>query len=150
MMFNVLVTIFAASTAVMAGPVARAQLDVYDPEITSPIAAQVWAVGSTQLVAWDLTSIPASEYNKTGILLLGHLENNSENLDIKHPLATGFSIGAGNVSVTVPVVPNRDNYVVALLGDSGNISPQFTITNVSGSAVSTASAAVATVTSVPA
>lgn len=81
-MFKFFVALLAASTAVMAGPVARATADVWDPRITSPVAAQVWLVGSTQVVAWDLNSIPATEYNKTGMLLLGHLTNNSEHLDI--------------------------------------------------------------------
>ncbi|TCD69893.1 hypothetical protein EIP91_005717 [Steccherinum ochraceum] len=127
MMFKSFIAVLAAASAVVAGPVTRATLDVWDPKITNPTAGQVWAIGNKQLVAWDLNSIPSSEYNKTGMLLLGYIANDSENLDIKHPLATGFSIGDGNVTVTVPEVQERDNYVVALLGDSGNISPQFSI-----------------------
>ncbi|THH34152.1 hypothetical protein EUX98_g171 [Antrodiella citrinella] len=141
MMFKFLATALVASTAVVAGPVARAQLDVYNPEITSPVSAQVWAVGTTQLVSWDLSSIPSSQYDKPGMLLLGYLENNSENLDVRHPLATGFDIGAGNVTITVPAVVGRDDYVVALLGDSGNISPEFTITNVTDATSATSTAA---------
>lgn len=82
-MFKLFATLLVASAAVMASPVhVRNVADVYDPKITSPVAAQVWGVGSTQVVSWDLTSIPESEYSKTGYLLLGYLENNSENLDI--------------------------------------------------------------------
>ncbi|KAH8099421.1 hypothetical protein BXZ70DRAFT_1009230 [Cristinia sonorae] len=126
-MFKLLLTLFAASSVVLAGPITPVAFDVYNPKITSPVAAQVWPVGSAQVVSWDLHSIPPSEYEKVGHLLLGFNENDTENLDILHPLSTGFSIGDGNVTITVPDVPTRDDYIVVLLGDSGNVSPEFSI-----------------------
>ncbi|KIJ27672.1 hypothetical protein M422DRAFT_99715, partial [Sphaerobolus stellatus SS14] len=66
----------------------------------------------------------------TGIILLGYLDNNGsydEHLDINDPLARGFPLIAGSVPVIVPNVPPRDTYVVVLIGDSGNISPEFHI-----------------------
>ncbi|PPR07270.1 hypothetical protein CVT26_012430 [Gymnopilus dilepis] len=56
------------------------------------------------------------------------MENNSENLDIAHPLATGFPLTTGSVKVVLPKnVTARDDYFVVLFGDSGNKSPKFKI-----------------------
>ena len=67
---------------------------------------------------------------------------------IDNPLAQGFQLDDGQVTFTVPSVPTKNNYIVAraylmllarssvrfllyshraVIGDSGNISPQFTI-----------------------
>lgn len=43
-------------------------------------------------------------------------------------LADKFPLTAGTVSFTVPAdVKQRDDYIVVLLGDSGNASPHFKI-----------------------
>ena len=76
-----------AATSVLATPmpiIKRASLAndiVYDPPVTKPAAGDSWSVGSTQTVAWDLSSIPENEQDTTGTLLLGYIENDSENLD---------------------------------------------------------------------
>ncbi|OBZ68975.1 hypothetical protein A0H81_11318 [Grifola frondosa] len=84
----------AASTAVRATPIADGptQNDVFNPHITFPTAGVTWLVGSDQVVTWNTSSIPASNANQTGLILLGYLENDSENLGIDNPLATGFPI----------------------------------------------------------
>ncbi|KAI0057793.1 hypothetical protein BV25DRAFT_1830707 [Artomyces pyxidatus] len=103
--------------------------DVWAPPVETPAEGDVWVVGTTVTVTWDATNPPKRVSNPTGLLLLGHMDSQgSENLDIKHPLVTDFPLSDGKVSVVVPDVPHRDNYIVALLGDSGNISPLFTIT----------------------
>ncbi|KAF8655828.1 hypothetical protein AX16_002913 [Volvariella volvacea WC 439] len=43
------------------------------------------------------------------------------------PLAEGFMLRDGQVEITVPDFPPRDNYIVVLMGDSGNSSPEFRI-----------------------
>ncbi|EMD31385.1 hypothetical protein CERSUDRAFT_89078 [Gelatoporia subvermispora B] len=108
-------------------PVAPKEDIVFSPHITGPTAGQLWPVGTNQTVTWDTSSIPAEGQNQTGLLLLGYQENDSENLDISHPLAVGFPISAGEVNITVPNVTMRTDYIVVLFGDSGNVSPQFTI-----------------------
>ncbi len=80
-----LATLFFAALAVVQGsPVKRAKLDVWRPEITAPASGDEWLVGTIQLVQWDLTGIPPSASNTSGIIYLGHFEEgtSSENLDI--------------------------------------------------------------------
>ncbi|KAI0822533.1 hypothetical protein BC628DRAFT_1388967 [Trametes gibbosa] len=128
MMFsNKVSTIFTVLVAAAAA-VSAAPSDVVRPPITSPKAGDVWTAGSTQLITWDTSSI-ANPTGETGLILLGTLKNGDEQLNANSPLALGFPISAGAVNVTVPAVPTGDDYIVALFGDSGNISPTFTITN---------------------
>jgi len=129
MIFTTLVsTLFAFAATAVASPITPQELDVFSPTITSPTAAVVWQAGTTHNVTWATSNIPADKQNSTGLILLGHIANNSENLNITHPLASGFLLNKGFVPVTIPVdtVP-RDDYVVVLFGDSGNTSPEFSI-----------------------
>ncbi|KAH7885263.1 hypothetical protein F5I97DRAFT_1928664 [Phlebopus sp. FC_14] len=132
-MFGSLFSLFSAlllavSYLVSAAPVQPVELLVWSPTITSPKLGDVWLTGSTQNVTWLIDDIPDEKKNSTGLLLLGYFANNSENLDIKHPLASGFPIAWGWVDITVPTnLTRRDNYTVVLFGDSGNASPAFTI-----------------------
>jgi len=109
--------------------VARAVQGAWNPPVTAPKAGDVWTVRSTQLVTWATDEIPPSSANSTGTLLLGYFDGYSqgENLDIEHPLASGFLLADGCVHVEVPDVSPRDNYIVVLMGNSGNASPEFTI-----------------------
>ncbi|KAI0770001.1 hypothetical protein C8Q74DRAFT_1218474 [Fomes fomentarius] len=120
---------FFFALAAVATSVSAAVLDVPHPPITSPAAGDVWTVGSVQTVTWDVSTIPPASAGQSGEILLGYLEDGSvdEHLDVAHPLAVGFPINAGAVNVTVPAVQVRDNYIISLIGDSGNISPKFTI-----------------------
>ncbi|KAF5382306.1 hypothetical protein D9757_008474 [Collybiopsis confluens] len=106
------------------------QRDVVDPPITSPTASTVWHSGDTVTVTWDTSNINASQLTSpNGMLVLGWMANptDSEHLMLDPPLAKNFPLIAGNVSFTVPSVVTRTNYIVVLFGDSGNISPTFTI-----------------------
>ena len=53
----------------------------YTPPITSPKAGAVWRVGTEKTVTWDTSSLPHN-YQAHGELLLGYIENGSENLDL--------------------------------------------------------------------
>lgn len=73
--------------------------------------------------------MPEKTSNEKGTLLLGYLEDDStdEHLNIEHPLASGFNMDGGFVNFRCPKVETRKNYIVVLIGDSGNRSPLFTI-----------------------
>ncbi|RPD77719.1 hypothetical protein L226DRAFT_610950 [Lentinus tigrinus ALCF2SS1-7] len=125
----------AAASAVLAAPAvfnpSGAKIDVvYRPQLTAPVAGDSWPVGSEQTITWDTSDMPSEAEYQTGVLLLGYVEDGSsdEHLDIKHPLASGFQIKNGAVNVTVPEVDPRSDYIVVLIGDSGNASDKFSIT----------------------
>ncbi|KAF9441999.1 hypothetical protein P691DRAFT_765677 [Macrolepiota fuliginosa MF-IS2] len=102
---------------------------VFSPHITYPDSAAIWLMGSVQNVTWDTADLPNEKRKATGIVLLGYLENGSEHLDIKSPLATGFPMDMGSVSIRVPArLKERNDYICVVFGDSGNISEQFKIT----------------------
>jgi len=134
-LFTALLTALAIVSSASAFPVAvapdtsrRSEDIVYSPPITSPKQGAVWKVGSKQVVTWNASSIPQGAQGNTGTIMLGYNDNTgSENLDYEHPLADGFLLTAGKQSITVPNVPKRSTYFVAVLGDSGNTSPMFTI-----------------------
>ncbi|TEB33219.1 hypothetical protein FA13DRAFT_195214 [Coprinellus micaceus] len=115
--------------------------DVVVPKIISPTASSVWPVGSTQTVTWDTSDFPPYNQitNKLGRVILGRDTGDSLNLDIDHPLAQGFNITNGKVDIVVPNVPPRNDYLIVLMGDSGNTSPSFAITAISAGPGSTTS-----------
>ncbi|KAH9992025.1 hypothetical protein BJV77DRAFT_1004014 [Russula vinacea] len=103
---------------------------VWAPPITNPQAGTVWNSGEDVTVTWDTSTRPGQVSNPVGSVVLGFIQpdgSGGENLDIDNPLAQGFQLDDGQVTFTVPSVPTKNNYIVALIGDSGNISPQFTI-----------------------
>jgi hypothetical protein len=104
--------------------------DVWAPRVTSPSATTVWECLSNQTVTWDTSNAPANVTNPIGTLLLGFINpdnSGGENLDVDHPLAQGFPLTAGSAEITVPVVPTKVNYIVVLIGDSGDASERFRI-----------------------
>ncbi|KAJ4481965.1 hypothetical protein J3R30DRAFT_3455516 [Lentinula aciculospora] len=128
--------------------------DVYDPPITSPTASTVWQVGQTVTVSWDTTNLPPASQltDPNGTVVLGYMTSptDSEHLMLDPPLAQDFPLSDGKVSFTVPSVVTRTDYIIALFGDSGNISPTFTIQgsdSSSSSALSTTTSATPTSTS---
>ncbi|KAG9227753.1 hypothetical protein CCMSSC00406_0000601 [Pleurotus cornucopiae] len=86
----------------------------------------------------DTTDIPPDSQitNPIGRVVLGFETSESLNLMIDSPLAQGFLLKDGQVSITVPNVPPRNNYIVVVFGDSGNTSPQFRITGGAGNGTS--------------
>ncbi|KZT64924.1 hypothetical protein DAEQUDRAFT_677692 [Daedalea quercina L-15889] len=135
--------LFFLLAAAHAIPLRRAleERDVISPLITSPDASTVWNVGDTVTVTWNMSALPPNT-NVTGVkgmVVLGYSTWQSENLDIDDPLAQNFLLSDGQVSFVVPSVPTRENYIVDLFGDSGNISPNFTIIGTSDSSSAAAS-----------
>ncbi|KAL1745295.1 hypothetical protein HDZ31DRAFT_36759 [Schizophyllum fasciatum] len=128
-------TLFAVSAALLAGLARSApyskphELVVWRPKITYPVDAIDWQVGEPANVTWDTSDMPPNVTNLNGTILLGHPDEQSEHLNSSHPLAQGFSLKDGVVYFVVPEVEERWDYVVALVGDSGNLSPTFHIYN---------------------
>lgn len=126
-------TLLALSAALLAGLATAApyskphELVVWRPKIIYPVGEIDWQVGEPANVTWDTTDMPPNVTNLNGTILLGHPDEESEHLNSTHPLAKGFSLKDGVVYFTVPEVEERWDYVVALLGDSGNLSPAFHI-----------------------
>jgi len=110
------------ATAVTAAPSARNALDVWDPTITSPVSGTVWTVGTTVNVTWSTANKPAHVSNGGEIILA------VDGL-LTLILAPAFDLVAadGSFPVTVPDLVPSDNYQIVLFGDSGNISPSFTV-----------------------
>jgi len=107
----------------------RSELIVVRPPLTEPVQGDTWPIGTNQTVCWDTSEIPPIAQNYMGTVYLGYYVNgtSSENLYIDNPLAKGFLLTDGSVSVTVPQVPSGDSYFVVLVGDSDNKSGTFSI-----------------------
>ncbi|KAH9896880.1 hypothetical protein C8Q73DRAFT_789180 [Cubamyces lactineus] len=105
------------------------------PPITSPRHGDVWTVGETRIVEWEITDVQVVSNDQTkflsGYLLLGHLVDGTSTgfrLWAGEPLAMGFNLSDKQVSVVVPDVPTGNNYVLALQQTVG-LSELFTIQN---------------------
>ncbi|KAK1226267.1 hypothetical protein PQX77_010740 [Marasmius sp. AFHP31] len=136
MSFNVVAIVavlFSVLQLAIASPIPktlhlRGELIVHRPRIIQASIGARWQRGQTRTVSWDTSDLPREKENATGTLLLGFLEESDENLDIDHPLADNFPLKKGFVTFTVPKHLERKNgYIVALLGDSGNISGPFAV-----------------------
>lgn len=73
--------------------------------------------------------IPAEAKDYTGVVKLGYEPANGEGgLNLKKTLAKDFKLTDNEVSVTIPEdQEERTDYIIVLMGDSGNASPHFTI-----------------------
>lgn len=102
---------------------------VYNPHITSPTADTVWTAGQTYTVSWDASDLPTEAENYKGQIKLGYLPADGSGGENLHwVLADGFLIKDEETSVTLPSdLAERNDYIVVVLGDSGNASPKFTI-----------------------
>ncbi|PPQ64359.1 hypothetical protein CVT24_008428 [Panaeolus cyanescens] len=122
--FTAVSTLLAAFAVSAALPAADLEVrDVFVPPITSPTAGAIWTLGQTQTVTWDTSNAPVNITNKNGVIRLRRGGLTSPLI-----LAKGFNILDGSVEVTVPLVVESTDYSIVLFGDSGNFSPQFTIT----------------------
>ncbi|KAG2227981.1 hypothetical protein INT45_012005 [Circinella minor] len=64
----------------------------------------------------------------SGIIKLGYLEEGSIDEHLYWDLGSGFLLNSGSQSVRLPRnLKTRDSYIIVLMGNSGNASPQFTI-----------------------
>jgi hypothetical protein len=101
---------------------------VYSPEITYPTANAEWTAGKKAKVTWKTDGLPESLQDATGVVRLGHITKGEEGEHLADVLAMGFKLADGEVSFKVPRhLQERHDYIVVLMGDSGNASPKFTI-----------------------
>jgi len=99
------------------------------PPIITPDSETVWCVGEKVTVTWDTSNRPKEITNPKGELLLGHVNSDGsggENLAPKS-LAKNFLLAHGQISFVVPDVAPNNDYIVVLVGDSGDASQEFTI-----------------------
>ncbi|KZV69460.1 hypothetical protein PENSPDRAFT_665726 [Peniophora sp. CONT] len=95
--------------------------DVFSPQILSPNAATIWQSGAIETVTWNTTGAPSSISNYASVIL-------KKGYNYVDTLAQGFDLRAGEVDVTVPSgLATGNNYSIILMGDSGNVSPQFEV-----------------------
>ncbi|KAF7346566.1 hypothetical protein MSAN_01884700 [Mycena sanguinolenta] len=151
--------LFLFFSAILAAPLDSRT--AFAPPITSPTAQSVWKVGQVQTVTWQVDLVfqlvsrlirvqecfrNTSRYNAvstrcvTGMIQLGYLDPNSEGEHLSTILASGFNLTDEKANITVPSVVTRSTYIIVLFGDSGNISPEFTIEGTSASSGSESSA----------
>ncbi|OBZ68776.1 hypothetical protein A0H81_11344 [Grifola frondosa] len=122
--FTKFIFLFMLSVVAVVSAIPISIRDVFVPPVTYPHYGTVWKIGQHHNVTWDTSGAPVNITNKFGLVVLakGGLE------DIDHPLASNFSILDGRVVVKVPDVTPGNDYAIVLFGDSGNFSPNFTIT----------------------
>ncbi|KZV73716.1 hypothetical protein PENSPDRAFT_626973 [Peniophora sp. CONT] len=141
-----LTAILAAASAVSASPLSRNYAQqhsrnvvttspisdvVVAPAFIAPTGGESYKIGTNQTASWDTSKIDEEAKDYTGVLYLGYADGDSsdEHLDVAHPLAYGFKLIDGTVNYTVPSnATARPNYFLVLVGDSGNVSPKFSIT----------------------
>lgn len=104
---------------------------VYNPPVTNPVAKQVWHAGREETVKWtvDQEKIPATANNFKVTIKLGYLPKNGEGgYNLKWTLAKNIPITEEEAEVTLPKdLQTRDDYIIVVMGDSGNRSKKFTI-----------------------
>ncbi|PIL22806.1 hypothetical protein GSI_15501 [Ganoderma sinense ZZ0214-1] len=152
------------AVSVLGKPLAFRPRDAISPPITNPTASSVWKAGDRQTVIWDLSGLNGAQpSNPIGQILLGTFINGEEHLMVESPIASGFNILDGNVTLTVPTVTTGSDYIVchpapepqkltpfsllppptpsapAVFGSSGDISAPFTIIGTDASASASAS-----------
>ncbi|KAJ3543206.1 hypothetical protein NM688_g5886 [Phlebia brevispora] len=118
--------LFFLTLASLAASLPLSIRDVFVPPVLYPHDGTVWAVGQKHNVTWDVSNPPAQITNPLGEIFLA---KGGILLDLDQPLAANFSILLGRIEVTVPDVEPGSDYSVVVFGDSGNYSPNFTITN---------------------
>ena len=127
-LFFTVLALFSLASAV---PLSLNRRDVWDPPVTYPTNGTIWTAGQTYTVTWDTSTKPAQVTNYEGII---YLRQGDATL-IESPLAQGFNLTQGSVNVTVPAnVTAGSNYMIVLMGDSGNWSNEFAIQATNSSA----------------
>jgi len=104
---------------------------VYNPPVTAPVSKQVWYAGREEVVKWkvDQDKIPAAANNFKVTIKLGYLPKNGEGgYNLKWTLAKDIAITDEEAEVTLPSdLETRHDYIIVVMGDSGNRSKKFTI-----------------------
>ncbi|KAF9528986.1 hypothetical protein CPB83DRAFT_853559 [Crepidotus variabilis] len=124
MKFSIFAAITTIVAAVSASPLAGLEArDVFVPPITSPNANTTWISGQTTMITWDTSNHPVNITNKVGLIFLRKGPSMTPLI-----LAEKFDILLGSIPIQVPNVVEANDYAIVLFGDSGNISPPFSIT----------------------
>ncbi|PPQ70662.1 hypothetical protein CVT24_000670 [Panaeolus cyanescens] len=122
--FTAVSALMTAIAAVSALPVADIKLrDVFAPPILTPTAGTVWTAGERVTVTWDLSDVPTQITNP-----IGNIRLRRDGWTSPFLLADDFQITDGSVEFTVPRVVEGNDYQLVLFGNSGNWSPEITIT----------------------
>lgn len=128
---NTLVVLLSSVSIVLAAPGDLTAMDVWAPKILDPTAATMWQVGGRYYVKWALDKKPVNVTNpvgtvylsRNGTLYMGTLtftamtvQGHSTSLFSERPLAQGFDLTDGMISVTVPAatVPGSSYAVVRM------------------------------------
>ncbi|KAM5539514.1 hypothetical protein V8D89_006966 [Ganoderma adspersum] len=105
--------LLALAVSALGKPLAFRPRDAISPPITNPTASSVWKAGDRQTVTWDLSGLNGAQpSNPLGKVILGTFINGEEHLMLESPLASGFNILDGNVTLTVPTVTTGNDYIV--------------------------------------
>ncbi|KAI8879922.1 hypothetical protein K501DRAFT_287140 [Backusella circina FSU 941] len=113
--------------------IAVASALVINPKISTPNAATKWRAGESYTVKWDTTFFNGEEEqdipdNYSGALKLGYLVGNDLNEHLYWDLASGFKLNSGSQTITLPDdLETKRDYIIVLMGNSGNASPRFFI-----------------------
>ncbi|ORZ09621.1 hypothetical protein BCR42DRAFT_423798 [Absidia repens] len=98
---------------------------------TSPSSGTKWRAGDKRTVTWD-TNVEGGPIpdDYKGTIKLGYLDpKDGPSEHLKWELASEFDLNKGSQVVTLPNdLETKRTYIIVLMGDSGNASPQFTIT----------------------
>ncbi|KAI8086481.1 uncharacterized protein BX664DRAFT_335905 [Halteromyces radiatus] len=105
---------------------------VLNPHITSPTSSTKWRAGSQHTITWDTENVAGGPIPDTykGTIKLGYLDpKDGPNEHLQWELASDFLLNKGSQVVTLPAdLETKRTYIIVLMGDSGNASPQFAIT----------------------
>ncbi|PWN37905.1 uncharacterized protein FA14DRAFT_105385, partial [Meira miltonrushii] len=104
---------------------------VYNPPVTAPASKAVWYAGREETVRWtvDQSKIPASANDYKVEIKLGYLPKDGDGgYNLKWTLAKDVAITDEEAEVTLPSdLKTRHDYIIVVMGDSGNRSKKFTI-----------------------
>jgi hypothetical protein len=103
---------------------------VYNPPVTHPTANTIWYAGRKETVTWtvDQDQIPANAKNYEAVIKLGYVpKSGAGGYNLKWTLAK-VPITDEEADITLPadLEPRRD-YIIVVMGDSGNRSKKFQI-----------------------
>ncbi|KAI8337409.1 hypothetical protein BC941DRAFT_425186 [Chlamydoabsidia padenii] len=105
---------------------------VLNPTITSPTADSKWRAGDTRSITWDTENVAGGPIppGTRGSIKLGYLDpKDSPNEHLFWDLGSVDDLTKGSQQVTLPGdLETKRSYIIVLMGDSGNASPEFTIT----------------------
>lgn len=104
---------------------------VYNPPVTHPTTGTVWHAGRKETVTWDVIDdqIPAQAKNFKATIKLGYMpKNGNGGLNLKWTLARDIPITEQEADIVLPKdLESRKDYIIVVMGDSGNRSKKFTI-----------------------